>query len=49
MLYEVHYNDISGWKYMYVKLTSVQAAAIAAKLNNDARCVDIVTKKEEYV
>ena len=49
MLFEVHYKDISGWKYKYVKLTVKQAAEIAMRLEKDARTVNVRVIQEEYV
>lgn len=49
MLFEIHYKDISGWKYKYVKLTAVQAADIAMKLQKDDRCLNVYVEMEEYV
>ena len=48
VLYEVHYEDISGWKYQFIKLTVKQAAEIAMRLEKDARAVN-VRIQEEYV
>ena len=49
VLYEVHYEDISGWKYQFIKLTVKQAAEIAMRLEKDARTVNVRVIVEEYV